>query len=70
MILHDAQRRLWVLESGNIAYALGITPAGLLSHSYFGERLPRLADYPAAVESPGWASFTGSDERTREEFPA
>lgn len=38
----------WVVESGDAAYGLGVEPGGLLLQTYWGPRLPRLDDYPAA----------------------
>ena len=37
---------LWVLQSGDVAYALSAHSGGLVLHSYWGRRLPRLEDYP------------------------
>jgi alpha-galactosidase len=46
----------WVLETRNTAYAFGIDQAGLLTHRYWGARLPLVTDYPAP-ENPGyWAA--------------
>ncbi len=39
----------WVLESGGAAYALGVEPLGVLTHTHWGPKLPRLADYPKAA---------------------
>src|SRR5215217_4565688 len=38
----------WVIESGAAAYALGVDETGLLLQTWWGPRLPRLADYPKA----------------------
>ena len=46
MIRHDPDRNIWVLEGNTIAYSFGINKLGAIVHTYFGEKLPYLADYP------------------------
>ena len=58
----------WVLETRNTAYALGLNQAGLLTHRYWGARLPYINDYPAPVNPVYWAS-DGANHFTPEEFP-
>jgi len=36
----------WVLQTHHTGYAFGTNPAGLLAHTYWGERLPNVQDYP------------------------
>lgn len=43
-----AGEKYWVIESGEAAYALGVDDTGLLIQTYWGPRLPRVSDYPAA----------------------
>lgn len=59
----------WVLETKTTAYALGFNQAGLLTHCYWGARLPYPEDYPAPAASIGWASFNGPAHLTNEEYP-
>src|SRR5690349_13374079 len=59
----------WVLETSTTAYALGFNQAGLLTHRYWGARLPEPADYPAPPNPPGWASFNNPPQLTAEEYP-
>ncbi len=59
----------WILETKRTAYAFGLTEAGLLAHRYWGKRLPARGDYPAALETEGWASFNGPSEVTPLEYP-
>lgn len=59
----------WVLETHNSAYALGLNQAGLLTHRYWGARLPQIDDYPPAPNPPGWASFNNAAQLTPEEYP-
>jgi alpha-galactosidase len=61
--------RYWILETARTAYAFGLTGDGLLAHRYWGERLPTRGDYPAALETEGWASFNGPAEVTPLEYP-
>ena len=60
----------WVLETRSTAYAFGLNPSGRLVHRYWGARMPLADDYPAPLDSPGWASFNGPAHLTPEEYPA
>jgi alpha-galactosidase len=42
-----------VLETDHTAYAFGLNATGLLSHRYWGPRLPRAIDYPPAPNPRG-----------------
>jgi alpha-galactosidase len=59
----------WVLETARSGYALGFNQAGLLTHRYWGPRLPHPDDYPSPPNPPGWASFNNPAQLTPEEFP-
>lgn len=59
----------WILETVNTGYALGINADGLLAHSYWGVRLPRLEDYPSPPIGEKWASFNNAAHLTPEEYP-
>ncbi|MEN9938310.1 MAG: hypothetical protein RLZZ387_4889 [Chloroflexota bacterium] len=59
----------WVLETRATGYALGLNPAGLLAHRYWGPRLPDPSDYPAPPAPEPWASFNGAGQLTPEEYP-
>jgi len=58
----------WVLETRNTAYALGLNDAGLLTHRYWGVRLPFINDYPVPANPDYWAA-DGPNHFTPEEFP-
>ena len=60
----------WILETDHTAYALGLDPDGRLVSLYWGVRLNRPEDYPAANFSQGWASFNDAGQLAREEYPA
>lgn len=59
----------WVLETKLTGYALGLNNEGRLIHRYWGVRLPYREDYPVAMTSAGWASFSGPDHLNKEEYP-
>ena len=59
----------WVLETRNTAYAIGITEIGLLTHRYWGARLPFVEDYPAPFKSTNFASTDGLHHFVPEEYP-
>ncbi|NJM05796.1 alpha-galactosidase [Candidatus Gracilibacteria bacterium] len=59
----------WVLETTTTAYALGLNAGGLLTHRYWGPRLPFVDDYPPPPAPKAWASFDSAAHRTPEEYP-
>lgn len=68
MPIHTSQNH-WVLETEHTGYAFGLNQAGLLAHSYWGERLPNAQDYPPAPPLRSWQSFNGEPHLTPEEYP-
>jgi len=50
-----ARDRYWLLESGSTAFALGLDDTGVLIQTWYGPRLPRFEDYPAALRGPIFA---------------
>ncbi|HPE69720.1 MAG TPA: alpha-galactosidase [Thermotogota bacterium] len=44
------RKMLWVVQTENSAYALGVHPDGHVKQTYWGKRLARLEDYPAFEE--------------------
>lgn len=58
----------WVLETRRTAYAFGLNRAGMLTHRYWGTRLPFVTDYPAPVDPTFWAA-DGPHHFTPEEYP-
>lgn len=58
----------WILETASTGYAFGLNQAGLLTHCYWGPRLPFPADYPPPPNSTEWASFNGPGQLTPEEY--
>lgn len=68
MPIHSNDRS-WVLETQTTAYAIGLNEAGLLTHRYWGARVPRIEDYPPAPNPDGWYSFSNPAQCTPEEYP-
>jgi len=58
----------WVLQTHHTGYAFGTNPAGLLAHTYWGERLPNVQDYPHP-RLPQDYPFNPAAHRTLEEYP-
>jgi alpha-galactosidase len=59
----------WVLETATTGYSFGLNEAGLLAHSYWGERLPNAGDYPPAPPLKSWQQFSPAPHLTPEEYP-
>lgn len=68
MIQYDDHKKIWVLETAQTSYALGVSDSGTINHIYYGEKLPKLSDYPDAKNEQEWASFTSGEGMSREEF--
>ena len=60
----------WIIEMAGSAYCFGVTEAGQVVHSYWGERLPYAEDYPKLVEVKDADSFNMAENQRREEYPA
>jgi alpha-galactosidase len=63
------QNQGWILETRRTAYAFGLNKAGLLTHRYWGARLPYPDDYPSPPNPIPWASFNNPSHLTPEEYP-
>lgn len=68
MAIHTREN-YWILETDRTAYAFGLDADGVLTHCYWGARLPYVDDYPAPPVVQVWASFNGPEHRRREEYP-
>lgn len=64
-----AADREWVLETEHTAYALGLNNNGILTHRYWGVRLPHIADYPPPASPGEVVSFYEPLTLTPEEYP-
>ena len=65
----QAEPARWILETDHTAYVFGLNQAGLLTHCYWGVRLPRPGDYPEPVNPVFWAA-DGAAHFTPHEYPA
>ena len=68
-IRYLADRKAFVLDSGTVTYAFGINERAELQHLYWGARLTRDADIPAAHIRPEWSSFDLTEAVTPQEYP-
>jgi alpha-galactosidase len=68
MIQYNEQKYIWIIETENTAYVLGISETNTINHIYFGERLPYHSDYPGGANEREWASFTGGEGRSKQEY--
>jgi alpha-galactosidase len=69
MPIHTSSQR-WVLETRQTAYTFGLNSVGLVTHHYWGTRLPRFDDYPIPPDPSGFASTDGFHHFVPEEYPA
>jgi len=67
LIQYDEKRSVWVLETRSTGYAIGMCEIGTLNHTYFGEKLPYLSDYPSAEVEADYP-FTQGNELIAEEY--
>jgi alpha-galactosidase len=63
------ERKIFFLEAGTVSYVFGINEQGQLQHIYWGGRVSRGADFPAAQSSADWASFDLGSAITPQEYP-
>lgn len=64
-----ASPNYWILETRHTAYAFGLNEAKLLTHCYWGARLPFVKDYPAPFYPTQWTSPDGPHHFVPEEYP-
>ena len=62
-------RKIFFLEAGTVSYVFGINEQGQLQHIYWGGRVSRDADFPAAQSSADWSSFDLGSTITPQEYP-
>ncbi len=68
-ISFDEATKVWLLQTQQSSYAMGVGPDGQLEHLYWGGRLWRAADIPAARNKPDISSFDPREMIENEEFP-
>lgn len=64
----QASSTQWILETDHTAYVFGLNQAGLLTHRYWGPRLPRITDYPRPADPVFWGA-DGASHFTPHEYP-
>ena len=62
-------KKLFVIDAGQVTYGAGINERNERQHIYWGKRLTRDADLMAARSERGWASFDLSTATTPQEYP-
>src|SRR6266545_959927 len=64
-----APRKLWVLETAHTSYVIGVNERNAVQNVYWGARLTRDQDLPAARTASDFA-FESREGLTAEEYPA
>lgn len=62
--------KVWVIQAGDFTYAMGVNERNNLQAIYWGPRISRAADFPAAHSRPEWASFDMPSTTTPQEYAA
>ncbi len=62
--------KLWVIQAGEFTYAMGVDERNWLQSLYWGPRLDRAQDIPAAHSLPERAAFDPSTTTTPQEYAA
>jgi alpha-galactosidase len=68
-IQYSADRKVWVLQSGDATYAFGVNERGELQAIYWGGKVGHEADFSAAHGRHEVASFDLSTTTTPQEYP-
>ena len=63
-----AEKKLWILETDHTSYAVGINEQNIVQNVYWGARLARDQDLPAARQARDYA-FESHEGLTTEEYP-
>jgi len=61
--------KLWVMETERTSYVLGINERNEVQNVYWGKKLLRAQDFPAAHSQPEHASFDSPETMTNLEYP-
>ena len=62
--------KVWLIQAGDFSYAMGVDSRNWLQSIYWGPRIDRLEDIPAAHIGPEWASFDLPTTTTPQEYAA
>ncbi|HEY5583066.1 MAG TPA: alpha-galactosidase [Ruminiclostridium sp.] len=63
-------KKLWILESKNTSYVIGLDEESNLQNVYWGTKLPYVNDYPTVDFKHGHSSFDAREGFTNLEYPA
>jgi alpha-galactosidase len=64
-----AAKKLWILETDHTSYVAGVNDQNIVQNVYWGARIARNQDLPAARQAGGFA-FESREGLTAEEYPA
>ncbi len=62
--------KVWIIQAGEFTYAMGVNERNWLQSLYWGPRIDRAADIPAAHSLPEHAAFDLSTTTTPQEYAA
>ena len=68
-IQFSSATKAWQLNTAHTSYVIGVNERGELQNVYWGARLTRQEDIPAAQSSPDVASFDATQTTTNTEYP-
>ena len=68
-IQYSAEKKVWLLQSGEQSYAFGINERGELQSIFWGGHVQTIADITPAKGRPAVASFDSSMTTTPQEYP-
>lgn len=69
-ISYCKEKKLWILETKNTSYVIGVDEENNLQNVYWGSKLPYIGDYSPADISKGHSSFDFREGFANLEFPA
>ena len=69
-ITYRPDAKLWVIQAGDFTYAMGVDERNWLQSLYWGPRIDRAEDIPAAHSLPDRAAFDLSTTTTPQEYAA
>lgn len=69
-ISYYEEKKLWILESKNTSYVMGLDEEGNIQNIYWGSKLPYAGDYVAADFKRGHSSFDFKEGFAKLEYPA
>ena len=68
-IAYSQEKKVWLLQSGEQSYAMGVNERGDVQSIFWGGKLNSLTDVPAVKSRPEVSSFDISTTTTPQEYP-